>query len=326
MIKLSVVSPCYNEEKSLPSFLAALALIRNELHSLQVKTEFVVVDDCSTDQSVRILMEALSSNRDIRLVRNDVNLGVYRATQQGLRVVSGDIVLLMFPVDLQDPPEDLIAMVRKKIGADATGVLGRKIQREEGLILRGLREAFYALLAKMNYNGQVKNVGEFGVVDRWVVEEILKKDDYYPFIRSMLPRITKNLIYHDYVWKKRDFGKSNFSLFAYIDHAINGLLSSGVTVFRPMMVLGVMMALLSSAFGLLNLVQFIFDAKIFQVSGIASLLVTVSFGFGVVFILLAIAGELLLAIHSQVRRIYHVERVNEINHSQKTQETGQSND
>ena len=71
----------------------------------------------------------------------------------------------MFPIDLQDSPDVLIAMVKHKIVTNKTAVMGQKKQRKEPFVLRSLRNIFYYLLQKCSRRPINRNMGEFGVVD-----------------------------------------------------------------------------------------------------------------------------------------------------------------
>ena len=94
-------------------------------------------------------------------------------------------------------------------------------------------------------------MGEFGVVDFWVIKEILRKKDHYPFIRSMISSITSDIYLFEYVWQARVAGKSNFSFFDLYDHAMNAFVSNGLSLFRPMVLFG--FSLRSSALSLPSL-------------------------------------------------------------------------
>lgn len=299
-MKLSIISPCYNEELNLPYFFEAIKKLK---HSLSGKVDFevIIVDDKSNDNS-RILIKRFTDENDWAIpIFNSRNYGVYRASYKGLHVASGDIIAPMFPVDLQDPPEVLYQLILKKIDAKVTGVFGRKIKREENLLLENTRKVFYYLLDRLSNKQTNKNVGEFGVVDRWVIDECINRNDYYPYLRGMISNITSDLLFIDYTWEKRKAGKSNHNLINLYDQAMNAFISSGTHFFRPLVIFGFIISLASIGFSMLNIFLYLYDKKLFEINGVASLIVITSFFFGFLIVFMGFLGEYIIAIHSQVR-------------------------
>lgn len=307
MKKISIISPCYNEEKSLPLFFIEIEKLTKLLKN-KAYLEFIVVDDNSKDSSVELLKTFKKKNKLLRLIKNPRNYGVYKTTYIGHSYATGELIVPMFPVDLQDPPDVLYKMIMLKIKSTKTGIFGRKIYREENFLLRNTRIFFYYVLEKFNKNTVYKNTGEFGIVDRWVIDSCLKRNDYYPYLRAMISNITSDLDFVDYVWKKRLSGKSNFNFINLYDHAMNAFLSSGTKFFRPLFFLGFVISLFAVFFSFINIYLYFFGKGLFETKGIASLLVLTSLFSGFVITFLGLLGEYILAIHSQVRGIDSVRK------------------
>ena len=290
MKKISIISPCYNEEKSLPYFFIEIEKLTKLLKN-KVNLEFIVVDDNSEDNSVQLLKAYKKKNKSLRLIKNPRNYGVYKATYIGFYYATGELIVPMFPVDLQDPPEILYKMIISKIKSNKTGIFGRKILREENFIMKNARIFFYYLIHKFNKGSVNKNVGEFGIIDRWVIDSCLKRNDYYPYLRGMITNITSDLDFLDYTWKARIAGKSKLNLMNLYDHAINAFLSSGTKFFRPLVVIGFFVSLISLFFSFANVYLYFTEKKLFGVSGIPSLLVLTSLFFGFIIFFLGLLGE-----------------------------------
>jgi glycosyltransferase involved in cell wall biosynthesis len=305
--KISIISPCYNEEKSLPLFFIEIEKL-TKLLKKKACLEFIVVDDYSKDRSVQLLKNYKKKNKSLRLITNPRNYGVYKASYIGNSYATGELIVPMFPVDLQDPPDVLYKMIMLKLKSIKTGIFGRKIYREESFLLNNARNFFYYVLEKFSKNIVNKNTGEFGIVDRWVIDSCLKRNDYYPYLRAMISNITSDLDFVDYVWKKRLSGKSNFNFFDLYDHAINAFLSSGTKFFRPLIFLGFLVSLFAVFFSFLNIFLYLFDQRLFETKGIASLLTLISLFSGFVITFLGLLGEYVLAIHSQIRGINSVSK------------------
>ena len=209
----------------------------------------------------------------VKAVFNARNLGVYRTSYHGLRYCSGQWIVPMFPVDLQDPPDVLKQLIESKVKTNAPAVMGKKVGREESPLMAASRKLFYLIVSNLSSNKLEKNAGEFGVLERWIVDECVKRDDYYPFLRGMIANVTDEIVNVDYVWKRRTAGVSKHNLVLLYDHAINGLVSTGRSFIRPIVVLGLVVGISSFLFALTNLVLWIFMPESFGLSGLPTLIV-----------------------------------------------------
>lgn len=308
-MKVSIISPCYNEELNLEHYFKSLKDLKNKLAD-RIDLEVIIVDDNSKDSSATLISKFSNENKWVTPVFNSRNYGVYRTSYRGLHYATGEIVVPMFPVDLQDPPDVLYQLILKKINSKVTGVFGKKIKREENFILASMRNIFYFLLDKFSNKQTNRNVGEFGVVDKWVINECITRNDYYPYLRGMISNITSDLEFVDYVWKKRIAGKSKHNLVNLYDQAMNAFVSSGTHFFRPLVILGFLISMASICFSILNVFLYFSDKQLFEFHGIASLIVITSFLFGFLIIFMGFMGEYIIAIHSQVRGLDRITKGN----------------
>ena len=117
-LKLSVVIPCYNEEKTLAEILSAVhACPFDDL-------EVIVVDDCSTDGSRKLLENELSSQVDVLLVL-EKNMGKGAALRTGFQAATGDIVIVQ-DADLEYDPQDFEKLAKPIIDGKADVVYGSR--------------------------------------------------------------------------------------------------------------------------------------------------------------------------------------------------------
>ena len=124
--ELSLVIPCHNEEKLLPS---SLAIIREHLDRLGRSYEVLVSDDSSTDRSVAIVREMAASWPQLRLVPSGPELGKGAALTRGFRCARGERAGFI-DADLEIPVENLNALLEAiERGADVA--IGSKQLGEE---------------------------------------------------------------------------------------------------------------------------------------------------------------------------------------------------
>jgi len=178
---LSVVIPVLDEKDTLPKLRERLD---TALSKLDVASEFVFVDDGSTDGSAELIAGWARSEPGIVLVRLSRNFGMEIAMSAGVDHAAGDYVVLMH-ADLQDPPELIPDMLAKaRAGADV--VYARRIGSDESRMKRVLATAFYALmrrLARVPYQGQA---GDFRLMSRRVVDTVRAMPERRRFLRGMV--------------------------------------------------------------------------------------------------------------------------------------------
>ena len=118
-MKLSIVIPCYNEEKTLK------IIIERVLKYKDLEKEIIIVDDCSTDNSKFIIKDLADLYPEIRGIFLEKNFGKGSALKKGFEEVSGDIVLIQ-DADLEYDPKDYPALIKPFENTDADVVYGSR--------------------------------------------------------------------------------------------------------------------------------------------------------------------------------------------------------
>ena len=179
---------------------AVRELFRDELSEYDY--EHVFCDNFSKDRTASILRELAAADPHVKVIFNSRNFGGSRSLFNGILSTSGDATMCYLPADLQDPPEMIPPMVAHwENGYEV--VYGIRSKREEGLILRSIRRAYYALVSRLAEIDIPENVGEFQLVDRCVVDALRGFDDYYPYVRGMIASCGFKTASVEYTWKAR---------------------------------------------------------------------------------------------------------------------------
>ena len=118
-MKLSIIIPCYNEEKTLK------IIIERVLKFKDLEKEIIIVDDCSTDNSKFIIKDLADLYPEIRGIFLEKNFGKGSALKKGFEEVSGDIVLIQ-DADLEYDPKDYSALIKPFKNTDADVVYGSR--------------------------------------------------------------------------------------------------------------------------------------------------------------------------------------------------------
>lgn len=311
MKKISIISPCFNEEDNIEECAAAVRRLFVDGPLAGYDYEHIFADNASVDGSARILREIAAKDPHVKVIFNARNYGPFRSTFNALRATSGDAVLVMLAVDLQDPPELLVDFIRHWEEGYKV-VCGARNQREEGAIMRAARHAYYRLVNRLADIDIPVDAGEFQLVDRIVVEALKRSDDYYPYIRGMIADCGFKAKVVPYVWRSRARGLSKNRLYHLFDQGMNGLISFTNVPIRIGALFGFVLAAGSLFYALVQLIINLTFSGLAE-PGIATLIVAIFFFSGVQLAFFGLLGEYVAAIHAQVRRgsvVVEAERIN----------------
>jgi polyisoprenyl-phosphate glycosyltransferase len=311
MKTISVITPCFNEELNVRDcYEAVQSLFAAELANY--RREHIFCDNASTDRTLSILKEITATDEAVKVIVNARNFGPLKNTYNGVMASSGDAVLLFLPADLQDPPELLPQLVRHwEEGYEI--VFGIRATREEGWLMRNLRQVYYRILTRFSEVKVPPGVGDFQLVDRRIVEAMRRVRDGYPFMRMMTFECGGRAIGVPYVWRARKKGLSKNRITALVDQAINGLVSFTSAPLRLGLVVGFFISALSIGYAIVNLLLGLVLYRRIAEPGIITIIVALFFFGGVQLFFMGMIGEYILAIYGQVRAkpvVFERERIN----------------
>lgn len=312
MARISIISPCYNEEENVQAcYDAVFALFAPGGPLARHEREHIFSDNASQDGTVEILRRLAAKDPAVKVILNARNFGPFRSNFNALRYATGDAILVFLPVDLQDPPELIPEMISHwENGIEI--VAGARANREETLLLRTCRRIFYRLVNILSDFEIPENVGEFQLIDRKVWEVVVSHRDHYPYLRGIIASAGFRRLILPYTWKARKRGISKNNALRLIDQALNGIFSFTAVPMRIGSLLGFVLAsvaLLYAAFTLLLTLLHIGQAP----AGTQTIIVALFFFSGVQLMFIGMLGEYITAIHAQVRRgpiVVERERIN----------------
>ncbi|MCL3781708.1 glycosyltransferase family 2 protein [Prolixibacteraceae bacterium JC049] len=108
-MKLSIIIPLYNEEKSITQLLDKVLSVQFEKHTDSY--EVVIVDDCSADKSYSIVSGYIADKPQFQLFQNEKNMGKGAAVKHGVSKCSGDTIIIQ-DADLELSPLDIPSMIK----------------------------------------------------------------------------------------------------------------------------------------------------------------------------------------------------------------------
>lgn len=296
--KISVVVPCYNEEKTVDEVYHRLTnLFQKELPVYDY--EIIYVDDYSLDGTRKKIEELCKVDDKVKAVFNAKNFGFHRNVFQSYQYASGDCAFMMFG-DLQDPPEMLPEFVRKwEEGYKC--VVGQREKSEEGILKNSLRKLYYKIINIFSDSKQLELVNGFGLYDRDFLEVLKGIEDTVPFFKSVLNEYGMDLCIVKYKHQASKRGKSNFNFWKNYDFAMHGLTSSTKLLMRLATFISIFIGTVC-----LGYTAYVFVRKLLYWDtyplGSASIMIGVFFLGSVQLFFIGILGEYILSINERVSK------------------------
>ena len=182
LMLLSIVVPVYKEEKNVPEFLSR---VRPILAAITEDYEIIFSMDPSPDRTEEVILESRAQDGRIKLLKFSRRFGQPMATLAGMEYSRGDAVIVM-DVDMQDPPDLIGEMVAKwREGYDV--VLPQRLNRKgEPWTKRLITKTGYRVIDKIADVKIPQKTGDFRLMARRVVDEVVKLKESHGFLRGMV--------------------------------------------------------------------------------------------------------------------------------------------
>lgn len=292
---ISVVIPCYNEEESLNE-TARRVKAACEV-SAPGSYEIVLVNDGSKDRTYEIMQEIVREHPQFVIVDLSRNHGHQLALTAGLFQARGDYILVL-DADLQDPPELLGPMLeRARAGVDV--VYGKRDQRQgETFFKLACSSLFYRFLSMMSDFPIPRDVGDFRLISRRVLEQFKAMPEQHRFIRGMIAWVGYKQEAFSYKRDPRFAGETKYSFYKLVQFALDAISSFSIKPLR--------ISLLFSMFGvvlavILAGIAFYSYFNHTAVTGWASLASIISFFASLQLVCIGLIGEYIGRTYIQVK-------------------------
>ena len=293
---LSLVVPVYREEKNIPEFVRR---IRPILAPITQDFEIIFAMDPSPDRTEEAILKERASDGRIKLLKFSRRFGQPMASLAGMQYSSGDAVIVM-DVDLQDPPELIPAMVAKwHEGYDV--VLPQRTRRTgEPWIKKVVAETGYKVINKIADVKIPANSGDFRLMSRRVVNEVVKLRESHGFLRGMVAVVGFKQCLLPFERPARFSGETNYNRFlGSLRIGFNGIFCFSTYALTLSTQFGFVIAgasfLIALAYLVMKLCGFPFPV------GNPTLVILILFMGGIQLISVGILGEYIGRIYEEVR-------------------------
>jgi glycosyltransferase involved in cell wall biosynthesis len=293
-LKVSIVVPVYNSAGFMDNLLAA---IDEQKNASGWDLELVMVDDGSRDRSYAKIEELSKKYPYLRGLKLSRNFGHQIAVKTGLSYCTGDYIAIIDD-DLQDPPS-LLPRFFAYLDQGYDVAYGVRKKRKESFLKKFSYNAFYRLLKSLSDTDIPLDSGDFCVMKKHVVDNMLKFNEKNPFLRGIRAWVGFKQIGVEYERSARIEGESGYTLKKLMKIAMDGIFSFSSVPIRVITILGMLGLVFAVVYS--STVIFGYFAHGISVKGFATLAIIISFFSSLILVCLGLIGEYIVRIYDEVR-------------------------
>lgn len=285
MLKISFVIPAYNSKETIENVITEIEATL--INSYEYTYEIIAINDGSKDETFEILKKIAKKNSKLKVINLSKNFGQHAAIITGLNYVSGDICVCLDD-DGQTPANECLKLVKEiENGKD---VVYAKYVSKKHSIFRNLGSRVNDLMTCwLLEKPKDLYISSYFACRKYIVKEIIKYKNPYPYLQGLVLRTTKNISNVEVNHRKREIGKSNYSLFKLINLWLNGFTSFSIKPLRITSFLGFLCSLFGFIYGIV-LIALRLNGKI-VIMGYSSIMAVILFVNGIIMVILGLIGE-----------------------------------
>lgn len=286
MDKISFVIPCYRSEKT-------IAIVVDDIKQTMATRpeylyEIILVNDSSPDNVYDSIKKLAQDDSRIKGIDLAKNFGQHSALMTGYRFVTGDIVVCLDD-DGQTPANQMFLLIDKLI--EGFDVVFAKYSNKKHSFGRNMGSKINDLMARALI-GKPKDLSimSYFCCKRFVVDEIIRYQNPYPYISGLLLRSTNKITNVEVLHHDRIEGTSGYTLGKLIGLWVNGFTAFSVKPLRIATLAGAFCAIVGFLYGIyIILNKLVFNPNV--PLGYSSLLAVTVFLGGMILLMLGLVGE-----------------------------------
>lgn len=312
MKTISVIVPCYNEEKALPIFLQEVRRVMERMASDEgVAYELLFVNDGSEDQTLQLLRDAARQDSRVRYLSFSRNFGKEAAMYAGLQHCKGDYAVVM-DADMQDPPALLPEMYAALQSGEYDSVATRRVSRAgEPPVRSFFAHQFYRLMNRISDTRIEDGARDFRLMTRQMVDAILSMTEYNRFSKGIFGWVGFRTKWLPYENVERVAGQTKWSFWKLFLYSIEGITAFSTVPLAFAAVVGVLFCLIAFLFICVVLVKTLLYGD--PVGGWPSMMCVILFLGGIQLFCIGILGQYLSKTYLETKRrpIYILQETSE---------------
>lgn len=296
MEKISIVVPCYNEESNINSFYEEMIKTLEKVKE-NYSYEIIFVNDGSNDKTEIEIKKIRKLDENVILISFSRNFGKEAAIYAGLNSATGDLVALI-DADLQHPPRTILEMLDGiNEGYDVVATK-RKNRKGEPVVKSLFSKLFYRMMRM--FIPIEKNVQDFRLMKREVVDAILSLKEYNRFSKGIFTWVGFNIKYIEIENIERKAGKTKWSFKKLFSYAIEGITSFTTAPLKASTLMGFCISIIAIISTIVIILQTLIYGK--DVPGYASIITAILFMGGVQLISIGILSEYISKMYLEIKK------------------------
>lgn len=282
---VSFVIPCYRSAQTIGRVVQEIGEAMKELP--QYRFEIVLVNDASPDDTFETIRALCREDKDICGINLARNFGQHAALMAGFSHVRGDIVVCLDD-DGQTPASEVGKLLAGIEGG--SDVVYAKYKNKRHSAFRNFGSKINELMTRVML-GKPKDlyVSSYFAAKRFVVEELLRYENPYPYVIGLVLRTTKKITNVEVTHREREAGVSGYTIGKLLGLWFNGFTAFSVKPLRIATVIGILSACAGFAYGIFTVVKKFVNPAV--PVGFSALMAAIVFFCGLILLMLGIIGE-----------------------------------
>ena len=282
---VSFVIPCYRSAQTIGKVVEEISVTLER--SKQYRYEIILVNDASPDNTFEVIRSLCEKRKEICGVNLARNFGQHAALMAGFRYAHGDIIVCLDD-DGQTPAEEVPKLLaRLEEGYD---VVYARYEIKKHSAFRNFGSHVNEWMTRVML-GKPKELylSSYFAVKRFIVDEMLRYTNPYPYVIGLVLRATKNITNVDVKHRERQVGTSGYTIGKLLALWFNGFTAFSIKPLRVATAIGAFSAIAGFLYGIYTIVKKLVNPNV--VIGFSSLMSAMVFIGGMVMLMLGIIGE-----------------------------------
>ncbi|WFR59527.1 glycosyltransferase family 2 protein [Anaerocolumna sp. AGMB13025] len=298
MDKISVVVPCYNEEKVISLFYREMKFVMDKMD--YVEFEIILIDDGSRDKTLQIMKRLQAKDERVKYLSFSKNFGKEAAIFAGLENCTGDFAVMM-DADLQDPPRLLEEMYHclKSEGYDS--VATRRVTRDGEPKLRSFfAKRFYHLMNRISKTDIVDGARDYRLMNRQMVDAIIEMKEYNRFSKGIFGWVGFKTKWLEYDNVARAAGETKWSFRKLLFYSFDGIVAFSTMPLGIASFSGLFLCVLSFISIIIIMIRYLIGVK--SAHGWSSMTCIILFVSGFQLFCMGVLGQYLAKTYLEVKK------------------------
>lgn len=285
--KTSIIIPVYNGALSIGRLVDELIVQLSPIFRIEI----ILVNDCSPDNSEEICIGIAKMHPDfVSFYSLAMNVGEHNTVMAGLNKATGDYAIIVDD-DFQNPVSEVIKLINY-MGSNNFDVVYTWYKEKKHSFFRNLGSRFNDKMANLMLK-KPKNLylSSFKIINRFLINEVIKYNLPYPYIDGLILRTTSNIGKIEVSHNKREMGKSNYTLRKLVSLWMNMFTNFSILPLRISIILGFIFSFIGFLIGIDAIIEKIYNPNV--PLGYTYMVIIISIYAGVQLIAIGMVGEYL---------------------------------